>query len=131
MTDIGHYSLRILPQLSKYAQIEVWTEKELDRSIALPCPVKDSNVIKWIDLNSGSITIYNIGNNAQYHARIWETSTQHPGIVVLHDYHLHHFFAGIFEGRVARKITIIILCSVIMAWRGIELHGISGMARSR
>ena len=100
-TDIGHYSIRILAQLTKYAQINIWTEqRNWDRTIDRLCPVKDSNSIKWVDLNNSSMSVYNIGNNAQYHARIWDISTRHPGIVILHDYHLHHLFGGILKEHV-------------------------------
>lgn len=49
----------------------------------------------WQALNSSDITIYNIGNNLTYHAQIWKISRIHPGIVVLHDTHLQHLFAGL------------------------------------
>ena len=96
-TDIGNFSLRIVPHLLKYAEITIYTEqKHWDTSIDRLCQVKHCSSIKWLDLNNG-ITIYNIGNNPFYHAKAWEISTAHPGIVILHDYHLHHLFGGIFR----------------------------------
>ena len=96
-TDIGNFSLRIVPHLLKYAEITIYTEqKHWDTSIDRLCQVKHCSSIKWVDLNNG-ITIYNIGNNPFYHAKAWEISTAHPGIVILHDYHLHHLFGGIFR----------------------------------
>jgi glycosyltransferase involved in cell wall biosynthesis len=37
--------------------------------------------------------VYHVGNHPGYHAGILEMARRHPGIVVLHDYVLHHFLA--------------------------------------
>src|SRR5437879_1083278 len=42
---------------------------------------------------------YNLGNHVHYHGAIWDVAKSHPGIVVLHDRGLHHFFLEYFAGR--------------------------------
>jgi glycosyltransferase involved in cell wall biosynthesis len=41
----------------------------------------------------GDIALYQIGNN-QLHAKIYDRAIAHPGVVVLHDAVLQHFFLG-------------------------------------
>jgi glycosyltransferase involved in cell wall biosynthesis len=38
--------------------------------------------------------VYNFGNYLPFHLDLYEVSRRHPGICVLHDFVLHHFFAG-------------------------------------
>jgi glycosyltransferase involved in cell wall biosynthesis len=40
------------------------------------------------------VTLYHIGNNAQFHSWIWDVARRHSGVVVLHDTRLHEFFAA-------------------------------------
>jgi len=99
-TDIGNFTARILPDLIQRADVIVWTEQEKwDYSIDKLCTVKNINDLNWADLNEQDISIFNIGNNADYHSKIWHISTQAPGIIILHDYHLQHLFGGIFRSQ--------------------------------
>ena len=99
-TDIAHYSSRILGQLSEYARLAVWADQmKWDSAIERICPVRHTQQMKWADLNNDGAAVYHIGNNPDYHAGIWRISTLHPGIVVLHDYHLQHLFGGIFKSQ--------------------------------
>jgi len=46
-----------------------------------------------IDRETADVALYQIGNN-QLHARIYDRAVTYPGIVVLHDAVLQHFFLG-------------------------------------
>jgi glycosyltransferase involved in cell wall biosynthesis len=46
----------------------------------------------------GDIALYHIGNN-QLHSAIYERALTHPGVVVLHDAVLQHFFLGRFTAQ--------------------------------
>jgi len=46
--------------------------------------------------------IYNMGNNMPFHRAIFDVSQRHPGIVILHDYVLHHFFAAYYLNQQKR-----------------------------
>ena len=99
-TDIAHYSARIVRQLCEHAELTLWTDqKRWDSAIERICPVRPTQQMKWADLNYDGAAVYHIGNNPDYHTEIWRISTLHPGIVVLHDYHLQHLFGGIFKSR--------------------------------
>lgn len=50
-------------------------------------------------LNEDDLPIYNLGNNPAFFAKTWFLSQRKPGIVILHDLKLHHFFEGIYRER--------------------------------
>jgi glycosyltransferase involved in cell wall biosynthesis len=45
------------------------------------------------------LVVYNLGNYAPYHARIYEYLQRHPGLVVLHDLVMRDFFIGYYLGE--------------------------------
>jgi glycosyltransferase involved in cell wall biosynthesis len=45
------------------------------------------------------VCLYHVGNNPDAHAWIVDALRRHPGIVVLHDFVLHHLVAGMTVGR--------------------------------
>ena len=45
------------------------------------------------------VRLYHVGNNPDAHGWIVDTLRQKPGVVVLHDFVLHHLVAGITVGR--------------------------------
>ena len=52
-----------------------------------------------IALNEIDVPVYNLGNHPEYFAKTWFLSQRKPGIVILHDLKLHHFFEGIYRER--------------------------------
>src|SRR5579859_3572342 len=87
-TDIGHFTGRILPALSRVADVVLWTDQAgWDASLEEYCRVRqyDAERPPWFEINQADATFYNIGNNAEFHLGIWQLSTLHPGVVVLHD----------------------------------------------
>ena len=46
-----------------------------------------------VQLGEGDINLYHLGNN-QLHRDIYQRALERPGVVVLHDAVLHHFFLG-------------------------------------
>jgi glycosyltransferase involved in cell wall biosynthesis len=98
-TEIAYHTARILPALSARADVTLWTDQvNWDRNLERHAPVRffDPERISWLDVQRGGLSIYNIGNNEEFHGAIWEISRQHPGLVLLHDICLQHLFATIF-----------------------------------
>ena len=53
-----------------------------------------------VSLNASSdLPIYNLGNNPTFFSQTWFLNRLKPGIVILHDVKLHHFFEGIYRER--------------------------------
>lgn len=99
-TDIGHYTQRVLPALSSLAEVTLWTEqRKWDQRLAEFAQIRTfkEGRIPWVELNRADMTFYQIGNNPLFHGAAWQLSHQYPGVVVLHDFHLHHFFDGLYR----------------------------------
>jgi glycosyltransferase involved in cell wall biosynthesis len=98
-TGIAEYSLHALAALAQRAQVIVWTDQtEWDARVERFARVRQfAEQPAWDEMNKADATFYNIGNNLDFHARIWQISRRHAGIVVLHDTHLQHLFAGAYR----------------------------------
>ena len=88
----------VLPALARRGRIVVWTH-ESDWSPALEQHAEIRHyhpaTMPWEEINAADISIYHLGNQAEYHGPIWQVSRQHPGVVILHDLNMQHFFAGL------------------------------------
>lgn len=99
-TDIAHYTTRVLPELARVSEVTVWTDQakwEPDLARLFDVRRFRADRAPLSELNVADINIYNIGNNPDFHGGIWEVSRLVSGVVVLHDFRLHHFFDGIFR----------------------------------
>lgn len=99
MTEIASYTVRILPALQERAEVILWTDQTgWDPNLEKTATVRyyKPDRVPWDDLNRGDLTIFNIGNNHLFHGAIWQVSRRHPGIVILHDLSLQHFFLGVY-----------------------------------
>ena len=99
-TDIANHTAAMLPALSRLAKVRVWTAQ--DGPIELDAP--DVELRRFnpdappvAALNRADATFYNIGNNASFHRGIHLVARRIPGIVILHDVRLQHFFAAYSE----------------------------------
>ena len=77
-TGISEYSALLLPALRE--RIEVDVAKRGGRA-------------------RGDIALYHLGNNPEAHGWILDQLRREPGVVVLHDFVLHHLIAGTTLGR--------------------------------
>lgn len=105
-TDIAEYTMRVLPALSNYVEVVLWTEQlkwnpDVEK-YARVCHYDLANV-PWKEINQADLNIYHIGNNPDFHYKTWQISQQCPGLVILHDLRLQHFFAGIYRERENNK----------------------------
>lgn len=95
---IGKYSLIITNELIKHFKVDLWlSEKETE---LLPTELKVYHYQlneKWLrKLCKYDFVVYNLGNHLYFHKDIYEVSKQIPGFVILHDFVMHHFFAGYY-----------------------------------
>ena len=77
-TGIADYSALLLPALRERMQVDVAKRGGRAR---------------------GDVALYHVGNNPDAHGWIVERLRQDPGVVVLHDFVLHHLIAGMTLGR--------------------------------
>ena len=80
-SGIADYSALLLPALQRRLDVEV---------------------VKHGDTRGGrdaDIALYHVGNSPDAHGWIVEALRQRPGVVVLHEFVLHHLVAGLTLGR--------------------------------
>ena len=104
-TDIGHFTSRILSELSQRANLIVWTNTE-DPSEALrqfaDLRLMPKGGVAPAELNAADAVFYNLGNHGPFHAAILEQSWRVPGIVILHEADLHGLLAYTWVKRLNR-----------------------------
>jgi glycosyltransferase involved in cell wall biosynthesis len=95
---IGKYSQSITEELIKYSEVELWVPSGegtlLDTNLKIiPFTSDDIQISK---LDSYDCIVYNIGDHLGFHEGIYEVSKRIKGLVILHDFVMHHFFAGYY-----------------------------------
>lgn len=96
-SGISDYSEDLIPFLSKYFDVDIYVPDGIEPSN--PLILNEYNIYAHSKFErkykSGEYDalIYHMGNNYNGHKEIYEFMIRYPGIVVLHDYSLHHFFA--------------------------------------
>ena len=98
-SEIGNHTLTVVEALRAAADITLWTPQAQDPVSTGDVPVVryDPASLPWRQLNRGDVNVYNIGNNATFHRGIFDVARRAPGVVVLHDTRLQHFFARYSE----------------------------------
>ena len=101
-TEIANHTERLRPALEKYFEPRFISEQpggfsEPARGAFYPYTLGYSvhDLLPW--LNLVDLPIYNLGNNPTFFCKTWFLSQAKPGVVVLHDIRLHHFFEGIYR----------------------------------
>jgi hypothetical protein len=77
-SGIADYSALLVPALRKRVEVDV--------------APRDGTA-------NGDVALYHVGNDAEVHGWILERLRKRPGVVVLHDFVLHHLVAGLTLGR--------------------------------
>ena len=98
-SEIGNHTLTVAAALREVAEVALWTPQAETPHTGLDLPVVryDPAAVDWPRLNRADANIYNLGNNATFHRAIFDVARQAPGILVLHDTRLQHFFARYSE----------------------------------
>ena len=94
-SGISDYSELILKYLRDLATVDLWVGGFSPQAHYY----RDFRVINYDEqahvlplLKTYDAVVYHMGNNADFHAGIYEVFREYPGVVVLHDYVLHHLF---------------------------------------
>jgi glycosyltransferase involved in cell wall biosynthesis len=104
-SEIANFTGRLQPELSRqFDGARFLTEQaagffEPATSLSYPCEFGHTPHTLLPSLAGVDVPVYHIGNNPDFHAKTWFLSQQKPGIIVLHDLKLHHFFEGIYRDR--------------------------------
>lgn len=90
-TGIADYCSELLPLLARHAEISLFAPPPYGGS---PLPQVPVRPLEQLPQAAGRFDalVYHIGNNP-YHRAIYELALRYPGVVVLHDFLLHHLVA--------------------------------------
>lgn len=94
-TGIADYSAELLPYLAQCFELELFVDEGFRPSpeTAGRFAVHGHRAFPGLRERYDAV-LYQIGNNADFHARIYETALRYPGVVVLHEAMLHHLVRG-------------------------------------
>jgi len=99
---IGKYSQVASKIIAKNHAVVLWVSQNEDELHEVNLPIiryKPSDGDLKNRLNQFDMIIYNFGDNLKFHQDIFEVYRKISGLVILHDYLLHHFFLGYFYQR--------------------------------
>ncbi len=92
-SGIADYSAELLPHLAEHCEIELIVDEGVrpEPGLAARFLVHGHKALPGL-LAAGRFdtVLYQLGNNRDYHASIYKTLIDHPGVVVLHEYVIHH-----------------------------------------
>ena len=87
-TDIAQCVARFLPALAAKAEVTLWTDQDdAEKSLEKFARIRryKPEEIDWRELSYADFNLYNVGNDARFHASIMDVAFKAPGIVILHD----------------------------------------------
>jgi glycosyltransferase involved in cell wall biosynthesis len=92
-SGIADYSAELLPALARRLEVELvvpdgWRASEPALAGLLAHP--ESAFPGLLAAGRFDAVLYQLGNNRDYHASIYRALLEHPGVVALHEYVLHH-----------------------------------------
>jgi glycosyltransferase involved in cell wall biosynthesis/RimJ/RimL family protein N-acetyltransferase len=104
---IAEYSMWVASALAERCEVELWTHGTADaRSTEISVIDFGTDPSRIEDLSRRDVAVYNFGNHERFHAAIYEVARRHPGVVILHDRVLHHFFFGYWFSRGLRSTYV-------------------------
>src|SRR5688572_25144693 len=102
-SGISDYSEELLPHLAESADITLFVDGFRPSSLELLAR------FRWMDyrqdpaalqsLHEYDAAVYHMGNDHRYHAGMLAAMSEHPGVVVCHDFALQDFFLGLARER--------------------------------
>lgn len=105
-SGISDYSAELLPHLAEHLDLHLIVDEGFrpDPSLAARFPMHGARALPALLSRSEiDLALYHVGNNADYHAGIVEALRATPGVVVLHEFMLHHLVRGMTIARGGAK----------------------------
>ena len=105
-SDIANYTRRLEAELEQRFEVRFFMEQpegfyEPATGVTFPAGLGGTPHALLLALSEVDIPVYNLGNNPAFFSKTWFLSQLKPGLVILHDLKLHHFFEGIYRERLA------------------------------
>lgn len=90
-SGVSDYSEELLPHLAEKVEVELFVDNftPSNKAVAGMFPVFPIDSYAEREKNYDA-ALYHIGNDGQYHEKIYQCALKYPGIVVMHDFAIHH-----------------------------------------
>jgi glycosyltransferase involved in cell wall biosynthesis len=94
---IGKVAVHVAEHLRRHVDVDLWCS-DRDGLHATDVPIVRYEVSDAFErlLGSYDAVLYNFGDNYPFHRDVFLMSRRVPGIAILHDFVLHHFFMGYY-----------------------------------
>lgn len=95
---IARFSQLVVAELAKIAEVDLchFDSSEIREAVGSVRRFPSASAIDGQIVSRYDLIVYNLGNYLPYHRDIYLTSRRWPGICILHDFVMHHFFAGYY-----------------------------------
>ena len=92
-SGIADYSAELVPHLAEHLELELFSDRPSEAGAELAgLPVHA--VASLATRDDFDLAVYHLGNHPDFHASILDMSMRRPGVVVLHEFMLHHLVQG-------------------------------------
>jgi len=99
-SGISDYSEELLPYLAQQAELDLFVAEGVTPTTqAIVEQFASYPVTQFADRHQRQpydLCLYQVGNNTTYHRYMDDCIQTYPGVITLHDYALHHFYAEMF-----------------------------------
>ncbi|MEO8026400.1 MAG: glycosyltransferase family 4 protein [Bryobacteraceae bacterium] len=97
-SSIGRRSEEIIGRLAASCEVDLWHPETADER---PTVVRRRRFTQAEDKHATELAdydliAYNMGNYLPFHGEIYKLALKSPGVIILHDFVLHHFFAAYY-----------------------------------
>ena len=93
-SGIADYSAALLPRLAERADLEVFVEAGLAAEAGRAAAALRVRCCRDYRPSQFDVTLYQVGNNPD-HTYLYPVALEHPGVVTLHEFNLHHLIADL------------------------------------
>ena len=112
MTEVANHTESVLAELARRCDVTAWTTQADAACRGLhPGQVRqyDPHDLPLREMNTADAVFYNFGNHAGFHRPILHAALAVPGIAVLHDLNMQHFFARFALSRSTEAAYVAIM----------------------
>ena len=128
-SDLANYTRRLQAELQHRFDARFFTEQaegfcEPATGTIYPAGLSGTPHALLLALSEVDVPIYHLGNNPEFFSRTWFLGQFKPGLVILHDSKLHHFFEGIYRGQLEDRAQYLAHLQEYYGEAGIEAGGL-------
>lgn len=94
-SGIADYSAELVPHLAEHVDLELFCDRSREARSLVEADLEVRG-IEALDreVERFDLLLYQIGNNADFHSSAYAALMRYPGVVVLHEFMLHHLVRG-------------------------------------